>query len=157
MIIIALLVTMVVPLMAHLKSRAERASCVSNLRGLHAAASACVDTKEEWPQIATTLITSDAPEYARQWNAALKPFGVAPTNWICPTVQRGLGNPDINSKDGARVDYLATPFGRGPILPRKYPTQPWFVERGDVHGDGNLVVLATGTVKSLREIMREGH
>ena len=156
-IIIALLVTMIVPMMGEMRSRAQRANCVNNLRGLYAAASACLDSTQQWPQVAPKLILDDPPEYARRWVAALKPYGLAPTNWVCPTIQSQLGNPDINSRDGARVDYLATPFDVNPILPRKYATQPWFVERGDVHGDGNLVILASGAVKSLSELVNDRH
>lgn len=155
MLIIALLATMVVPMMGSMRSRAQRANCVNNLRGIYAAASSYLDSNQQWPQVAPNLIQSDPPEYARQWNAALKPFGLAPTNWVCPTIQHGLGNPDLASREGARVDYLATPFDANPVLPRKYPRQPWFIERGDVHGDGNLLILASGTVKSLSEIVGE--
>ena len=155
MIIIALLASMVVPLVGEMHSRAQRASCVNNLRGLYVAASACLDSSGHWPQVATGLMMSDAPEYARQWQAALQPYGIAPINWVCPTVQTGLGNPDLNKRENARVDYLATPFDPDPIYPRKYPTHPWFTERGDVHGDGNLVVFANGSIKSLKEIFTD--
>ena len=42
----------------------------------------------------------------------------------------------------------------GPRTPFKWPTHPWFVERGDVHGDGQLVIFTNSEVKSLKEIFR---
>ena len=157
MIIIALLASMVVPLVGEMHRRAQRASCASNLRGLYIAASACLDSTGHWPQVSPGLIQSDSTEYARQWHVALQPYGIAPINWVCPTVQTGLGSPDLNKHENARVDYLATPFDPDPISPRKYLTQPWFTERGDVHGDGNLVVFANGSIKSLNEIFTDRH
>ena len=152
LVIIALLVTLIAPSVAGLRNRAERANCANNLRSLYVSASACVDSSGHWPQVSPRLIQSDPHEYARQWYAALKPYNIAPINWVCPTVQRDLGNLDLKLRDGERVDYLATPFDDDPISPRKYPKQPWFIERGDMHGDGNLLVLASGRLTSLGEI-----
>ena len=104
MIIIALLATMIIPMMGEMRSRMQRANCVNNLRGLYVAASSCLDASGQWPQVSATLVKTDPTEYARQWYAALKPYGIAPVNWVCPTIQSSLGSPDLNKPDGARVD-----------------------------------------------------
>jgi hypothetical protein len=31
----------------------------------------------------------------------------------------------------------------------QWPRQPWFVETGDVHGNGNLVVFTDGSISDL--------
>jgi type II secretory pathway pseudopilin PulG len=155
LVIVTLLTTMMIPVVAGIRSRMERANCVNNLRGLYVAASAYVDSIGRWPQVSPQLIKGDPPEYARQWYAALESFQIAPINWVCPTIQRDLGGVDLKSRKGARVDYLATPFDSEPLSPRKYPKQPWFIERGDMHGDGNLLVQANGRLTSLTEIMKE--
>jgi hypothetical protein len=44
------------------------------------------------------------------------------------------------------------PFDSKPFSPSKYPSQPWFAERGNVHGTGNLVVLGNGSVTDLQSM-----
>ncbi len=154
-IVIAILAAMLIPVFEQLKSRAERAACMNNLKSLYVAADASLQSQGRWPQVDPKLIKDDSKEYARQWQEALQPYGIGLKNWICPTVQRVTGNTDYIKPDNLRVDYIATPFDDSPITPRKYPTHPWFVERGDVHGDGNLVVFTNGQIKSLAEIVRD--
>ncbi len=151
-VIIGILATMLLPAFRMLLGRAERQNCVSNLKSLYTAASSYVQDQGHWPQIETKDI--QRPRYALAWIAAFKPYGIAEENWLCPTVQRQLRNPDIRKPDNARVDYLATPFDSGPRTPFKWPTHPWFVERGDVHGDGQMVIFTNSEVKSLKDIFR---
>lgn len=94
---------------------------------------------------------SDAAEqnYASEWIAALKPFGVVEKNWICPTVQNLLQNPDYLKPENARIDYFAMSFDDKPMSPHRWPKQPWFVEVGDVHGNGNLIIFTDGSVSDL--------
>jgi len=96
-----------------------------------------------------------SPEYARQWYAALQPYDIAPVNWVCPLHPARPWHIDLKTRVGARVDYLATPFDDDPLSPRKYPRQPWFIERGDMHGDGNLLVQSNGRISSLNEIVKD--
>ena len=154
-VVIAILVAMLLPAFDHLKSRAERAACMNNLKSLYVSADAYLQSQGHWPQIPANLIQGDSKEYARLWHEALQPYGLSPKNWICPSVQRTTKNPDYLKPENLRVDYIATPFDDNPIIPRKYPTHPWFAERGDVHGDGNLVVFTNGQIKSLSEIVRD--
>jgi len=151
-VIVAILMTMLAPAFRSLQGKAEMQSCVGNLKGLYAAASGYVQDQGHWPQIDTKDV--QRPAYAEAWIAAFRPYGIAPVNWVCPTVQRQLGNPDITKPGAARVDYIATPFDSGPRTPFKWPTHPWFLERGDVHGDGQLVIFTNTEVKSLKEIVR---
>jgi type II secretory pathway pseudopilin PulG len=149
-VVIFILAAMLVPAFHALQGRADRQNCVGNLKGLYAAASSYVQDQGHWPQIATKDI--QRPDYARSWIAAFRPYGIAEINWLCPTVQRQLRNPDVLKPPNVRVDYLATPFDDGPRTPFKWPTHPWFVERGDVHGDGQMVIFGNSEVKSLKEI-----
>ncbi len=155
LVVVGILVTMLIPAFEQLKSRAERAGCVNNLKSLYVAANGYLQDQGHWPQISPTLIKGDPQEYARLWQSAFQGYGIAPKNWICPSVQRTLRNPDLTLPENRRVDYIATPFDDNPVSPRKFPTHPWFVERGDVHGDGNLVVFTNSQIKSLAEITRD--
>jgi hypothetical protein len=144
---------MLLPLHSSLKGKAERANCASNLRNMFVATNAYLQEHENvWPQV-TSKVTS--PDYALAWIEFLKPYGMQRENWVCPTVQRTLKNPDLSDDKLVRIDYLATYFASTPRLPFRWSTQPWFAERGDVHGDGNLVVFATGDVKSLNQVRKD--
>lgn len=91
-------------------------------------------------------------DFATQWIAALTPYGITNKTWICPTIQNLLGNPDYYSAGNARVDYTAMPFDDKPMTPHQWPRQPWFVENGDVHGHGNLIIFTDGSVSDLKSI-----
>ena len=149
-VIIGILATMLVPVFQRLQGRAELQSCVGNLKGLYAAGTSYVQDQGHWPQIETKDV--QRPAYALAWIAAFRPYGIAEINWLCPSVQRQLRNPDYLNPNHARVDYLATPFDSSPRTAYKWPTQPWFVERGDVHGEGQMVIFTNAEVKSLKEI-----
>ncbi len=151
LVIVAIVATMIIPVYRGFQNHAERAKCTANLRTLYVAADAHVQQQGYWPQIAP----GDAYglEHALAWIAALEPYTVGRVNWICPSVQRQLRNPDFSRNENARIDYLATPFDTGSRSPYKWPTQPWFIERGDVHGDGQMLIFANGQIKSLREVL----
>lgn len=150
---IAILSITVVGSVASIRSRAEKARCTNNLTNLFVATNAYVQDRESWPQVDPKTLRS--PAYARLWIAALKPYQMSEINWVCPSIQRTLDNPDLTDPKNSRVDYLATPFDSHPRSPFRWPTQPWFIERGDMHGDGNLVLFANGQIKSLGMIRRD--
>lgn len=150
-VIIAILSVMAAQAYSSLRGKAERASCVNNLTGLYAAASAYVTDQGQWPQISTRDVHQ--PAYAEAWIAALSPYGISGKNWICNSVQYALKGHDYAAYP--RVDYLAMPFGPEPRAAYQWANQPWFVERGDMHGDGNLMVFTSGQVKSLQDFRRD--
>jgi hypothetical protein len=83
---------------------------------------------------------------------ALQPFGVSRKTWICPTIQDLLRNPDYSRPENARADYFAMPFDDKPTTPHQWPRQPWFVETGDVHGNGNLIIFTDGSISDLKTV-----
>lgn len=145
--IIAILIAMLVPAFTGMQARADKAKCINNLKSASVAVNLYIQDKEQWPQIDTGLITSNHQEYSRQWIEALRPYGLSRINWVCPTVQRMMGAPDIEKPENTRVDYLAMPFDSKRMTPFRWSTHPWFVERGNVHGNGNLIIFTNGTVR----------
>lgn len=133
------------------KGKAARASCAANLRGLYTATTSFVEEQGHWPQISTQDIKK--PAYAEAWVGALSKYGIASRNWICSSVQLALRGHDFVAYP--RVDYLGMPFGPEPRAAYQWPNQPWFVERGDMHGDGNLLILTNGRLLSLEEFRRD--
>lgn len=153
LVIISILVVLLYPLTGAIRQRAEFTGCTANLKGLHVAASNYVTDAKQWPQINTKNVGK--PEYALEWRAVLKPYGIAPVNFVCPSAQRLLNNPDLHNPKTARIDYHATPFDPSPQTPYRWATQPWFIEVGDFHGEGPLLIFSAGQVKSLRQHLKD--
>lgn len=151
--IIAILLAMIFPAFSYMRSRAEGTKCAGNLRSLYVAATTYIQTTGQWPQIDPG--TLNTPEYPDAWIKVFESYNITEQNWVCPSVQRQLNNPDLTKRESRRVDYFATPFGDKRHLPYKFPRQPWFIERGDMHGDGQLIVFPDGRVKTLREVLRD--
>lgn len=150
-IIIMLLTSMLIPVVRGVQSKAARMNCTSNLKALYVAASAYIVDNQQWPQI-TEKVTSDG--YIDGWVNAFKPYGISPLNWRCPTVENQLGSPLKRDPKDKRIDYFASPFPPHQRAPYKWTTQPWFIERSDAHGNGNLMIFSDGTVKPLGDIIK---
>lgn len=156
LVVIGILATMTFGVMGNIQRRTEHAKCVANLKNLYAAASLYVQDNSSWPQVDYRLIRDNEKAYAEAWVEKLQRYGLAHINWLCPTMQRELDNPDMTNKENFRVDYIASPFDDRPIAPFEYSNQPWFAERGDPHGEGNLIILTNGQVFSLRDLLKKG-
>jgi prepilin-type N-terminal cleavage/methylation domain-containing protein len=155
-VIIAILASMLLPIVSSFNSRAEEARCLANLRNLYLGASGYLQANNSWPQIANDLLISDPKKYAKLWVAALSPFGIPHTAWICPTIQRSLGLPlsEIDKDENYRVDYIGVAFDDQPASPHPEDPYPWFVEKAGFHGRGNLLILSNGTTTSLADLRR---
>lgn len=152
LVILGILLTLAVPIYSGLRARAQRAACAANLRGLYIASDTFLQRNGSWPQIhAKDFETREA--LANAWIAALEPFGLARKNWICPTIQDSLQGPDYQDPAHARIDYVATPFDDKTLTPHQWPRQPWFIESGDVHGNGNLLIFADGSLAELNDVV----
>lgn len=151
LVVISLLATMVFGSYSALRDRARRGACVNNLVNLHVAmASYLTDNEGMWPQVPSNNLSD--PNYAISWINVLRPYKLTEINWICPSVQAAIGLSYIKYP---RLDYLATPFGTQARAAYQYATQPWFIERADIHGDGNLLIFANGAVKSVNDAARD--
>ena len=149
--IVLILAVLVLMAMSNIRTRAERVQCMANLRGLYVATESYLQQNERWPQIPMSDESESADEeYAKAWIAALTPFGVSQKNWICPTIQRQLQNPDLSKPENVRVDYLAMDFDDKPGTPHQWPGQPWFIEAGAGHGNGSLIIFTDGSIKELK-------
>lgn len=152
--IIAILAVLVIGVIGDLRSRAQRAQCMANLRSLHVAANLHIQEHNQWPQIYTVSNKGKTPEQlAELWIAALEPFGITRKTWICPSIQNAFGNPDYLRPENARIDYISTAFDDKPGTPLQWPEQPWFIERGNMHGKGNLIAFADGRIVQSDELI----
>lgn len=154
-IIIGILVVMLVPAISALRARAQRVQCMANLKSLYLAADLYVQQNGSWPQIrrnADPTLTSE--DFAIAWVNALAPFGPTAKAWICPTMQEALQNPDYMQPADARLDYIPMLFDDKPPTPHEWPQAPWFVEVGDVHGNGNLIIFTDGSIIDLKTMLQ---
>ena len=162
-VVIAILATMLLPAIANMTSRMERSKCTMNLRAVYLGAEFYLQDRKEWPQIDPALSgRPDSDEYARRWMAALEPYKVSKESWHCPTVEKAMtaskdtskeANAGTGDKKLERIDYFPTPFDSKELTPHRWSTQPWFIERGAVHGEGNLMIFPDGSIKTLDDIM----
>ncbi len=150
--IIAILATLLMPVYGHLRERAQKVQCMANLRSLYLATDLFVQRNNSWPQIFLTNYPT-REDYANAWVAALEPFSIGRKTWICPTIQELLQNPDYTQPANARVDYISTSFDDKPTSPHQWPRQPWFIETGDVHGHGNLLIFTDGSIAESKDVL----
>ena len=154
-LVIAILVAIIIPIVSKMRERAQRVKCANNLRNLGVAGNLYLQQHGSWPQIPAASAEVPGTDYATAWIAALEPFNAKRETWICPTIQNLMGNPDITDPENTRVDYIATPFDDKPITPAQWPRQPWFIERGAVHGNGNLIIFTDGSISDLGTVIAE--
>lgn len=151
--VIAILVILALPVVSTVRTRGQRAQCTANLRNLYLAANLCVQQNGSWPQIfLASSEDNDAQTFAKQWIDALRPFGPSEKTWICPTVQEEQHNPDYTQSANTRIDYMPMAFDDKPTTPHQWPRYPWFMEQQDVHGNGQLIAFADGSISDLKTI-----
>jgi prepilin-type N-terminal cleavage/methylation domain-containing protein len=154
-VIVAILAGLLIAGFSALRNRAQRVQCIANLKSLHVGTDLYIQQNGSWPQIATVANKDKkSEEIAALWISALEPFSVPRKTWICPGIQQFLGNPDYTQPENTRIDYGMTAFDDKPTTPHEWPRQPWFIERGDVHGNGNLIIFADGSVSDLKTVVQ---
>ena len=152
LVIVGILMTLLMPVYGHMRERAQKVQCMANLRGLYVGTETYLQRNGSWPQIFLKNYGSP-PDYANAWVAALAPFGIERSTWICPTIQELLHNPDYKNSASARLDYISTGFDDKPTSPHQWPRQPWFIESGDVHGNGNLIIFTDGSIAETKDVL----
>ncbi len=154
LVIIAILSVMLLGAVENIRARVEQAVCINNLKTLHVAANGYIQQYGHWPQINPALLQTNRPAYEGAWLKALEPFGAAQKVWVCRTMSHLLGNePDWKTPETSRLDYTAMPFDAKPFTPFQWSRQPWFVEKGNAHGEGNLIIFTDGHVGKLNDLL----
>jgi prepilin-type N-terminal cleavage/methylation domain-containing protein len=150
-LVLGILGVISLPVYQQVEVRAARSKCIENLRGLHVATNLYIQEHHSWPQIKNDGVSRQ--ELATKWIARLQPYGLDQINWICPTMQEVMGNPDLSNPNNVRIDYTATPFDANPQTPFHWAKQPWFVENGNMHGNGNLIVFPDGHIAQMNDFV----
>jgi len=155
LVIVGILATMLLPVYAGMRARAQRVQCVSNLHNLYLAADVYLQRNGSWPQITRDTSATGGADFANAWINALAPFGPTRQTWICPAIQEILHGPDYQHPQNARLDYLPMSFDDKPTTPHQWPRQPWFIETANVHGHGNLIIFTDGSIGQSDDLIRK--
>lgn len=118
------------------------------MRTIHAAFSAHLTDKGYWPQLPEDEQDWNEDKFFEFWILALEPYGASRDTWICPI--------DIDNKryaNRSKIDpdkffgsYVPTPFDENPASPYRW-SQPWAIERGDLHGKGAHMLMPDGSIQ----------
>jgi prepilin-type N-terminal cleavage/methylation domain-containing protein len=141
--ILAVLVALTFPALEKIRPMAERVVCMNNLRNLRAAFVGYA--ADGWPQIPSGIMLGSMAEQEWWIEKTEKELGLTKKSWQCPTIRRQFAS--APEKDRPLIHYLPTPFSKEPNRANKNPQMPWFIEIGDAHGQGNLLVRQNGTVE----------
>ena len=155
-LVVTILLVLFFPVVEQFQRRLEKVRCIGNLRSLHVATNTYIQDHHTWPQIAV-VNGGEESTLATAWIETLKPYGLTQINWICPTTQKKLNAPDLTDPANVRIDYTPFPYGHSPQDPFKYANQPWFIEKGDVHGNGQLLIFPGGNAEELVDFYKRMH
>ncbi len=152
--IIGLIAAVVVPNYGRWMATASQARCMANLRSLYVGVGAYLnDNQNIWPQGPSP---EDGSIWSKFWIQTLEPFGITQKTWQCPAITAMLRDPSGNRFfTETSIHYVPTMFDALPGTAYKWPTQPWFVERANAHGNGALIAFTDGSIKPFNKVLAE--
>ena len=126
---------------------------MANMRSIHLGLSTYLnDNQDVWPQGPPP--TADAA-WSEFWIRTLQPQGIEAKTWQCPTIAGLIRTKGDSPFDAASIHYMPTMFVPTRGIARRWPTQPWLVERMDAHGNGALLCFTDGSIKSFNKVLAE--
>lgn len=155
MVVISILAALVVLSLSGYKqwqSMAENGVCMTHIRSIGAALGTYTVDKGTWPQMPENLGRSEEDDFWEWWQKTMEPYGVAPSDWACPTDARNVRR---DAKQAGEEPpkyygtYVPTDFEPGDDIPYRW-NQPWLMERTDLHGFGQNVLLPDGKIMQFK-------
>jgi prepilin-type N-terminal cleavage/methylation domain-containing protein len=151
--VIAILAVLLLPNYGSLIAKAQQAKCMANMRSIHGGLSNYLNDHENiWPQ-------GPGPEAGREWSrfwiTTLEAEGIPARTWRCPTLEGLLGTGQSAPYEETSMSYLPSMFTATPGIARRWPRQPWLLERADAHGNGALICFTDGSIKSFYQVLAE--
>jgi Tfp pilus assembly major pilin PilA len=141
--VLFVLIALSFPLYETIRPRVERVVCINNLKNLRVAFGDYAISG--WPQVPQGIELGSMEEQRWWLKKSQMDLGLTERSWQCPTIRRMFAKEP--EKDRPILHYLPTPFSEQPNKANQWPTMPWFIEIGDAHGQGNLVVRQNGIVE----------
>lgn len=134
-----------------LGARVGRVQCMSNMRSLHVSFESFVQDHGIWPP-GPSFDDEDMVKTEDWWFQQMDPYTGSRKVWLCPVLQNGrLKAP--GSDTPVQMHYMPTQFDGAKMAPYRWPKQPWLVEIANAHGQGALVLLPDGSIKSTRQMI----
>ena len=151
--ILTILALLLVPNYKTWMAKAAQVACMANMRSIHIGLGTYLnDHKNIWPQGPAPF---DGAPWAKFWIRTLEAEGVPRKTWECPSIRGMLGDPSRDEITESSIHYIPTMFDGLPGTARRWPTQPWLVERANAHGNGALICFTDGSVKPFNQVMAE--
>ncbi len=151
--IVAILAAFAIPEYPRWLAAANQVRCMANMRSLHVGLGTYLnDHQDIWPQGPGP--NTGAP-WAEFWIRTLETVDVPARTWECPTIYSKLNKPSRDTITGNSVHYIPTMFDNKPGTARRWPTQPWLIERADVHGNGAVICFTDGSIKPFNKVLAE--
>lgn len=141
--ILVVLVAISFPILETIRPRVERIVCINNLKNLRVAFGEYAVSG--WPQVPGRMELGSLDEQRWWLEKTKKDLGLSERAWQCPTIRRLFAS--APEKERPLIHYLPTPFPAEPNKANQWPQMPWFIEIGNAHGEGNLIVRQNGTVE----------
>lgn len=141
--ILAVLVSLSFPLYDTMRPRVERVVCLNNLKNLRTAFSDYAIGG--WPQIPEGVELGSMEEQRWWLEKTKRDLGLSERSWQCPTIRRRFAKEP--ETDRPLLHYLPTMFSAEPNKANQWPEMPWFIEIGNAHGDGNLLIRQNGKLE----------
>jgi type II secretory pathway pseudopilin PulG len=153
LVVVLILVGLAVPNYGRFIAKAQEAKCMANMRSLHLALSNYLNDHDNiWPQ-------GPPPEAGAEWSefwiTTLQTQGITAETWRCPTLEGMLRKNEMALPDTDTIHYIPTLFTATPGIARRWPNQPWLIERADAHGNGALICFTDGSIKSFHKVLAE--
>ena len=121
----------------------EKIACINNLKQLRIAFSDYAESG--WPQLPPSIPLGSTQEQEWWLEMSQRELGLTKATWQCPTLLRMLKKIPENQRP--KIHYLPTPFSGDPNRANMWSKMPWFIEIGNAHRGGNLMVRAVGDVE----------
>lgn len=151
--IVAILVVLFFPNARDFLLRAGEAGCIANMRaitvGLHGYLQ---DNRNIWPQGPSL---NEEKAWEAFWLEVLKPYGITEKTWQCPAFNSELAAQGVPADERPKVHYVPTMFTAEPGIATRWATQPWLIERANVHKNGPHICFPDGSVKSFNKVLAE--
>jgi prepilin-type N-terminal cleavage/methylation domain-containing protein len=129
--------------------KAQSVLCMSRMRSIHAALAANLADKGSWPQ--PPEFPAGSTGLQSWWIDQLKPQGLSPQNWLCPTSGKIFGQQPGSPE--AVSSYSVSFFDSSPSAPYKWATQPWLLEVAGIHPQGPHVCFPDGSIKNMNSLL----
>ena len=147
--ILAVLITLVFTATGSLIERAEKPSCMANLKNLHMALTTYLTDNQKWPQLPEGMVLNSSEE-GDWWRTTLLPYGMVEKSWTCPTLRRTAK--ERNMEQALKENhYVPSLFDEFAATPYRWPKMPWAMEVGNNHGAGLLIIMMDGSVQPYEE------